>query len=88
MLTRLHMKIHTNSKDENSVLIMNDGYLVAILVKLEDEVHGAAKGRWHLEAHFDHVPETGRLFPDLEEAIEWVSTQTESPDARLGFGTR
>ena len=27
MLTRLHMKIQTNSADDSSVLVMNDGYL-------------------------------------------------------------
>ena len=87
MLTRLHMKIHTNSRDENSVLVMNDGYLVAILVKLDDDIHGSAKGRWHLEAHFDHVPATGTLFANLDEAVAWIATQTETPDARSGLGT-
>ncbi|RYG96892.1 MAG: hypothetical protein EON58_11025 [Alphaproteobacteria bacterium] len=88
MLTRQHMKIHTNSRDENSVLVMSDGYLVAILVKLDDDVHGSAKGRWHLEAHFDHVPATGQLFADLDEAKAWIFEQTETPDARHGFGAR
>lgn len=87
MLTRLHMKIHTNSRDENSVLVMNDGYLVAILVKLDDEVHGSAKGRWHLEAHFDHVPATGQLFATLDEAVAWIAEHTETPDARIGLGS-
>lgn len=86
MLTRLHMKIQTNSADDNSVLVMHDGYLVAILVRLDDPVHGNARGRWHLEAHFDHVPATGRLFADLDEAEAWISDQTKSPDVRLGHG--
>ena len=86
MLTRLHMKIQTNSADDSSVLVMNDGYLVAILVRLDDPIHGTARGRWHLEAHFDHVPATGRLFADLDEAETWISDQTERPDIRLGHG--
>ena len=87
MISRLHMKIKTNSKDENSVLVLNDGYLVAIVVRLDDPMHGSAQGRWHLEAHFDHVPGTDRLFRDLDEAVAWVAEQTENPSARRSFCT-
>jgi hypothetical protein len=76
------MKMRTNSKDENAVLVLSDGSLVAILVRLDDPMHGSARGRWHLEAHFDHVPATGRLFENVDEAEAWVEKQIRIPDAR------
>jgi hypothetical protein len=85
MISRLHMKIKTNSNDENSVLVLSDGYLVAIVVRLDDPTHGSAQGRWHLEAHFDHVPDTDRLFGDLDEAVAWVAAQTENMSSRRSF---
>jgi hypothetical protein len=87
MISRLHMRIKTNSKDENSVLVLSDGSLVAILVRLDDPIHGSAQGRWYLEAHFDHVPDTERLFESLDEAEAWIAEQTENPAARRSFGT-
>jgi hypothetical protein len=85
MISRLHMKIKTNSKDENAVLVLSDGSLVAIVVRLDDPMHGATQGRWHLEARFDHVPDTDRLFKNLDKAVAWVAEQTGNPSARRSF---
>jgi hypothetical protein len=85
MISRLHMKIRTNSKDEASTLVLSDGSLVAILVRLDDPIHGSAQGRWHLEAHFDHVTGTERLFDDLDAAVAWIEEQIKTPDARRAF---
>jgi hypothetical protein len=83
MLAHLHMKILTNSKDSNSLLIMHDGYLVAILVRLEDEVHGDNRAMWHFEAHFDHVPATGQLFRGISEAKAWIASEVDADGVGL-----
>ena len=66
--------IRTNSADENALLLLVDGQLVAILVELADEGHGEERGRWAVEAIFglqnDRIPQS---FPSAADATAWIS---------------
>ena len=53
--------------------MLSDGQLVAVLVRLADEMHDDQRGRWFVEAGFGPcrtaVPP---MFGDLDEARAWV----------------
>jgi len=66
--------IRTKSADENAVILLASGQLVAILVELADEGHGEERGNWAVEAIFgldhDRIPQS---FPSAAEAAAWIS---------------
>lgn len=68
------LQIRTHSDDENALLLLVDGRLVAILVELADEGHGDDRGKWIVEAAFgiDHqrIPDH---FATAEDAASWVA---------------
>ena len=73
-LTFQHIEVMTGHADREGQLVLADGQLVAILVRLDDEVHGGDRGRWFLEAGFG--PCQGPFqpaFSDLEGATRWLS---------------
>ena len=45
-------RIRTDSADGNALLLLARGELVAILVALDDEIHGAERHRWTIEKIF------------------------------------
>lgn len=67
--------IRTHSADENAVLLLAGGKLVAILVELADEGHGDERGKWVIEMIFgvdhDRIPNS---FPSSAQAATWMST--------------
>lgn len=66
-------RIRTGSADNEALLLFDDGELVAILVKLADESHGDARGRWAIEAVFGLSP--GRhpeAFDSARDAARWI----------------
>jgi hypothetical protein len=70
------IKVATGSADEEGRLVLVEDRLVAVLVRLEDSGHGAARGQWCLEAGFNGVDSTEPpLFVDLEAAERWISLQ-------------
>jgi len=66
--------IRTNSDDENAVLLLAEGQLVAVLVELADEGHGEERGNWVIEAIFGlqhgRIPQS---FPSAANAAAWIS---------------
>lgn len=66
--------VHTGCADEEGRLVLADGRLVAVLVRLEDEAHAGLAGAWHLEAGFGPcavaVPPA---FSGLDAARVWVT---------------
>ena len=74
----LHLQpvhIATGSDDTESHLVFDDGFLVAVLVRLSDE-HEADAGQWFLEAGFGRVDDPSPpLFADLDEAQGWIAHQ-------------
>jgi hypothetical protein len=69
------VRVATGSRDTESQLVFNDGFLVAVLVHLSDE-HADAAGRWFLEAGFGRVDDPhAPTFADLDEAQTWIADQ-------------
>jgi hypothetical protein len=64
--------IATLSADREGRLAMVDGRLVAVLVRLDDEVHGIDRGAWFLDAGFGRLAGEARVFATLEEAADWI----------------
>lgn len=69
--------LHTGSGDEDGGLVLADGRLVAVLVRLADRAHGELVGHWHLEAGFGPCAEAPPhpVFDSLDAAFAWVNGQ-------------
>ncbi|MBE1206258.1 hypothetical protein [Aminobacter carboxidus] len=57
-------------------LVMFDNVLVAILAHLETDYY-EQKGQWNLEAGFGPLSGEERVFPSLEQALDWVRLALE-----------
>lgn len=70
------IEVNAGGGDHYGALALVRGQLVAIFVRLDDEVHGPLLGRWHLEAFFGGRAVLGvEPFEDLEAAGRWVTDQ-------------
>lgn len=70
--------VHTGSGDQDGQLVLADGRLVAVLVRLDDMSHAGLVGAWFLEAGFGpcaHV--VAPIFGDLDAARSWIRLQFE-----------
>ena len=70
------MPVHTGSGDQDGQLVLADGRLVAVLVRLDDTSHAGLVGAWFLEAGFGpcaHV--VAPIFRDLDMARSWIRQQ-------------
>ena len=70
------MPVHTGSGDQDGQLVLADGRLVAVLVRLDDTSHAGLVGAWFLEAGFGpcaHV--VAPIFSDLDMAQSWIRQQ-------------
>ncbi len=68
--------VNTGSRDEDGRLVLADGRLVAVLVRLADRVHAELTGAWSLEAGLG--PFACAQFPvfdNREIARDWVRHQ-------------
>lgn len=82
-LTLQSILVATLSADEVGHLVLADGHLVAVLVRLDDPVHEQACGGWSLEAGFG--PFAGAQpepFVDLDEALAWIEARVAPSTAR------
>ena len=66
------VQIRTGCEDKEGRLVFVTGELVAVLVRLDDEVHGDDRGRWFLEAGFGPLDEKPDPFFDLGAAESWL----------------
>ncbi len=70
------MPVHTGSGDEDGQLVLADGRLVAVLVRLGDVAHVGLLGAWFLEAGFGPCAQTvAPVFNDLDAAQDWIRRQ-------------
>lgn len=70
------VKVATGSADEEGRLVLSEGKLIAVLVRLDDPNHGPAVGQWSLEAGFNGVDSTKPpLFANLAAAERWLARQ-------------
>ncbi|MFD2237272.1 hypothetical protein [Aureimonas populi] len=67
------IEVATGSQDRDGRLVLRDGALMAVLVRLDDPAHGEERGRWHLEATFNGIGWAGApLFENPEAACLWL----------------
>ena len=60
----------TDSEDREGRLVLVDGRLAALLVRLADQSHDPLlRGAWYLEAGFGVLDGEHGLFASLEEAV-------------------
>jgi len=68
--------VNTGSRDEEGRLVLVNGCLVAVLVRLADGVHAEQTGAWFLEAGFGPCAcAQFPVFDSLEVARDWVKRQ-------------
>lgn len=81
MLRLQPTKVATTSTDEDGVLIYSGDCLVAVIVRLEERVHGDRyAGKWNLEATFGNLPfPPDEVFEDVEHAQEWILARLNRP---------
>lgn len=73
------VQVNTASQDREGRLVLADGCLVAVLVRLDGEEHGALRGQWLLEAGFGPCGEgPPSPFLSLEDAGQWICLQIGS----------
>ena len=75
------VKVATTSTDENGLLVYEGDHLVAVIVRLEEHVHGVRyAGKWNLEATFGTLPyPPDQVFDDIDHAQEWISARLNEP---------
>ncbi len=74
-LTLQPILIETGSDDTDGRLVLRDGHLVAVLVRLDGPEHGDLQGFWHLEAGFGPCDQKADAFHSLNEAQRWIGCQ-------------
>ena len=69
-------RIRTDRAASNALILLAGGELIAILVALDDEVHGDNRHKWTIETIFGighkRAPDT---FASAADAAAWVSDQ-------------
>ena len=64
--------VDTNSPDRDGMLVIANGLLVAVLVRLAEPEH-ANVGSWFMEAGFGRLQgQRVPAFPALEDATRWL----------------
>jgi hypothetical protein len=63
--------IEVASVDREGQLILSDGALVGVLVKLSN-LHGDLSGSWYLETGYNGLRDEHLTFPDLDAAKSWI----------------
>ncbi len=75
-ITLTPIPIRTGSGDTEGRLALVDGELAAVLVRLDDPVHGSLRGRWFLESGFGRLAGSAREpFATLDAAQAWLRQQ-------------
>ena len=64
--------IEVASVDREGQLILFNGALVGVLVKLSN-LHGELSGSWYLETGYDGLRDERLTFPDLDAAKRWIN---------------
>ena len=74
--TRQMVQIDTGSPDAEGCVLLADGRLIAVLVRLDD-MHGPdLSGKWFLEHGFGALDQPDHpVFDDLDAAEDWISSR-------------
>jgi hypothetical protein len=72
--------IEVASVDREGQLILFNGALVGVLVKLSN-LHGELAGSWYLETGYNGLRDERLTFPDLDAAKRWINDRlSAAPD--------
>jgi hypothetical protein len=75
-ITLQAIRVRTGSEDTEGRLALADGELIAVFVRLDDEIHGEDQGRWFLETAYGSLQRAmPPLFDSLAEAEDWLRTR-------------
>jgi hypothetical protein len=75
-ITLQPIRIRTGCKDTDGRLALADGELIAVFVRLDDEIHGEYQGRWFLETAYGSLQRAiPPLFGSLAEAEDWCRAE-------------
>jgi hypothetical protein len=66
--------------DHDGRLVLIDGSLIAVLVKLSD-VHAELSGHWFLETGYGVVRNKQPTFKDLKAAVDWIDSEVSRSDS-------
>jgi hypothetical protein len=70
------IEVLTASDDREGLLVLADGKLAALLVRLADPAHDPLlRGTWYLEAGFGLLEPRHELFASLEEAAASIERE-------------
>ena len=87
-ITLQPVNVMTGSHDQDGRLVFADGQLVAVLVQLDNVVHGDERGGWFLEVGFGPCSRSSQpVFEGLEEALAWVQEQVRICQVRPAFNS-
>jgi hypothetical protein len=76
-ITLQPIPVDTNSADQEGLLVLSDGHLVGVLVRLEDPVHEETlTGCWYLECAIGKLRGAcDPVFENLQSALAWIETR-------------
>jgi len=78
-ITLQWVQVRTGSQDRDGRLVYFGGELAAVLVQLEDEIHGPDRGKWFLETGFGSLAlHPAPLFASLGDAEAWLAVNSTS----------
>ena len=73
MITLVPIAVHTGMEDQDGRLVLLDGKLAAVIVRLDDPEYGPLVGKWFLEACFATPHFRDALFDSPDEAAAWFA---------------
>lgn len=76
-LTFIPVEVATGCEDKGGMLAYVDDQLCAVLVRLDEQLHGSAGGRWNIEAGFGMCDGQPNSFPSLAEAARWIARRMD-----------
>ena len=74
-------RVAVDDSDAEGLLVSHKGALVAVLVCLDDEIYGANKGRWYLEAGFGRCAVTPFVFDNSDTLVRWIARRLDLNEA-------
>jgi hypothetical protein len=72
------IRVETGTSEEDGRLVLVDGKLIAVLVRLSDEYpQPELHGQWFVEVGLGPIFQRHEVFSTLEEAIVWIRQTVE-----------
>ena len=72
------IRVETGTSEEDGRLLLADGKLVAVLVRLSDEYpQTELHGQWFVEAGFGPMLQRHEIFSTFEDAVAWIRQTVE-----------